>query len=217
MRTFEDLTYYELFEVPANASGFEIRQAYRNALSIYGDDSTIAYAFFTKEERTKILKRVEEAFSTLINDDKREQYDKILVDKNIIDSSSLTKKRPKVATPIFSAKSSGGKAVSGKIESAIKGKDLKAIVDDILSTDAVSGKDLQRLRTAVGIRIEDVFEVTRISVATLHAIENDLVEALPPTVYLRNFLKDYAELLHADPERITAGYLKNLDRISRSS
>jgi flagellar biosynthesis protein FlhG len=217
MRKFDDLNYYEIFEIPANASGFEIRQAYRNALSIYGDDSTISYAFFTKEERTKILQRVEEAFSTLINDNKREQYDKILVARKIIDSASLTKVRPKVPTPLFSSKSSGGEGVSKKIERAIREKNLKGIVNEILSVDTVSGKDLQRLRTAVGIRIEDVFEVTRISVATLEAIENDHIEALPPTVYLRNFLKAYAELFEADPPKIIAGYLKNLDRIRASS
>ncbi len=48
MRRFEDLTYYEMFEVPVDASGLEIRQAYRHALSIYGDDSPIAHAFFGK-------------------------------------------------------------------------------------------------------------------------------------------------------------------------
>jgi flagellar biosynthesis protein FlhG len=213
MRKFEDLNYYEIFEVPVNASSFEIRQAYRNALSIYGDDSDIAYAFFNREERAKILQRVEEAFATLINDYKREAYDNTLVAKKIIDPSSLAKKRPKVATPLFSAKSPGGEAVSKKIERAIREKNLKALVDDILSVDAFSGKDLQRLRAAVGITIEDVFEVTRISVATLEAIENDRTEALPPTVYLRNFLKAYAELFEADAQKIIAGYLKNLDRI----
>ena len=213
MRKFEKLNYYEIFEIPPNASSFEIRQAYRNALSIYGDDSEIAYAFFDREERAKILQRVEEAFNTLINDHRREAYDSTLVAKKIIEPSSLSKKRPKVATPIFSAKSSGGEAVSKKIERAIKEKKLKARVDDILSGDVVSGKDLQRLRTAVGIKIEDVFEVTRISVATLEAIENDDIENLPPTVYLRNFLKAYAELFKSDAQAIIAGYLKNLDRI----
>ncbi len=217
MRKFDDLNYYEIFEIPANASDFEIRQAYRNALSIYDDDSTIACSFFTSEERTKILRRIEEAFSTLIKDAKREQYDKTLVAKKIIDSSSLIKKRKKAPTPLFSSKSPGGDTVSKKIKRAIKEKNLREIVDEVLSSEAVSGNHLKRLRTAVGIQIEDVFEVTRISVATLEAIENDHIEDLPPTVYLRNFLKAYAELFEADPPKIIAGYLKNLDRIRASS
>jgi len=217
MRKFNELNFYELFELPVNASSFEIRQAYRNALSIYGDDSTIGYSFFTKEERTKILQRVEEAFSTLINENRREQYNKTLVAKKIIDSSSLEKERKKVPTPLFSSKTPGGDAISKKIKRAIKERNLQQIVDEILSLDVVSGNDLKRLRAAVGIKIEDLFEVTRISVATLEAIENDHVEALPPTVYLRNFLKAYAELFEADPHKITAGYLKNLERVRVSS
>lgn len=217
MHQFEDLNYYEIFELPVNASVFEIRQAYRNALSMYGDDSIIAYAFFTKEERTKILERVEEAFSTLINANKREQYDKSLAVGKIVDPSSLTKVRPEIPTPLFSFNSIGGEAISKKIEMAIREKNLKGIVDEILSIDTVSGKDLKRLRTTVGIQIEHVFEVTRISVTTLKAIENDHIEALPPTFYLRNFLKAYAELFHADPQKVIAAYLKNLDRIRASS
>jgi curved DNA-binding protein CbpA len=216
MRKFEDLNHYELFEIPINASNFEIRQGYRNALAIYGDGSTIADSFFTKEERAEILRRIEDAFSTLINDNTRERYDKALVARKIIDPTSLAKKRPKVPTPLFSSKSPGGDAVSNKIQRAIKERNLEKIVDDILSVDTVSGKDLKKLRDAVGIKIEDLFEVTRISVPILEAIENDRVEALPPTVYLRNFLKAYAELFEADPQRVILGYMKNLERLRKT-
>jgi DnaJ-class molecular chaperone len=212
MRKFEDLTYYELFEIPVNASIFEIRQAYRTALSIYGDDSDIAYAFFSKKERAEILERIEEAFATLINHHRRADYDNFLIAKGLIDPAVLTKKQTKVATPLFSAKSAEVDAVSKKVEKAVGDKNMKAIVDDICALDAVSGKDLQRMRTAAEITVEDVFEVTRISISTLEAIENDTMEDLPPTIYLKNFLKAYAELFEADPHKIIVGYLKNLDR-----
>lgn len=217
MRRFEELTYYERLEVPVDATALEIRQAYHNALSIYGDDSLIGHAFFGKEEREKILMRIEEAFSTLIDDEKRDQYNQLLVEQKVVDPSFLAKKRAKVATPIFTGRGPQGKALSGSIRKSIHDKDLKTVLDDILSKEAISGKDLTRLRTAAGIRLEDVFEVTRISLATLRAIENDLVEALPPPVYLRNFLKAYAELFRADPEKISSGYFKHLERIKTPS
>ena len=62
MRKFKELNYYEIFEIPINASTFEIRHAYKEALSIYGADSPISYSFFTEEESKEILDRVEEAF-----------------------------------------------------------------------------------------------------------------------------------------------------------
>ncbi len=217
MRRFEKLNYYEIFEIPINASSFEIRQAYRNALSIYGNDSTISYAFFTEKEREKILVKVEEAFSTLISDQKRKQYDKTLVDKKIIDPDILKKKRHTTPTPLFSSRSPGGETVSKKIKEGIKEKDLKKTVDEILSVDIISGNDLKRLRITVGVTIEDLFEVTRISVTTLKAIEDDDIEALPSTVYLKNFLKAYAELFEANPQRVIDGYIKNLNHIKRTS
>jgi len=45
MKRFEELNYYEILELPVNASDFEIRQAYKSALSIYEEDSLSSYTF----------------------------------------------------------------------------------------------------------------------------------------------------------------------------
>ena len=164
MRKFEELNHYEIFEISINASAFEIRQAYKEALSIYGDDSPISYSFFPQEESKEILNRIEEAFSTLIDQEKRELYNKMLVREKKIDPSSLTKKREKVPTPLFSSKTPGGAALSKTIMKRIKDKDLKKTKETILSKDMISGDDLKQLRQTVGIKIEDLFEVTRITV-----------------------------------------------------
>jgi len=201
MRKFEELNHYEIFEISINASAFEIRQAYKEALSIYGDDSPISYSFFPQEESKEILNRIEEAFSTLIDQEKRELYNKMLVREKKIDPSSLTKKREKVPTPLFSSKTPGGAAISKTIMKRIKDKNLKKAEEVILSKDMISGDDLKQLRKTVGIKIEDLFEVTRISVSILKAIENDDFGTLPPAVYLKNFLKTYAELFEVDPKK----------------
>ena len=217
MRKFEELNYYEIFEISINASTFEIRQAYKEALSIYGSDSPVSYSFFTEEESKEILDRIEEAFSTLIDQEKRALYDKMLVREKKIDPSSLTEKREKVPTPLFSYKNAGGAAIAKTIKERIKDKDLKKTKEVILSKDMISGDDLKQLRQTVGIEIEDLFEVTRITVSILEAIENDNFGTLPPTVYLRNFLKAYAKLFEVDPKKIIDGYLKNLNHIKATS
>jgi len=217
MRKFEELNHYEIFEIPINASAFEIRQAYKEALSIYGDDSPIPYSFFTEEETKEILDRVEEAFSTLIDQEKRELYNKMLVREKKIDPSSLTKKREKVPTPLFSSKTPGGAVIATTIKKRIKDKDLKKTKEAILSKDMISGDDLKQLRQTVGIKIEDLFEVTRITVSILEAIENNNFGTLPSTVYLKNFLKAYAKLFEVDPKKIIDGYLKNLNHIKGTS
>ena len=49
--------------------------------------------------------------------------------------------------------------------------------------------DLKNLRKSVGIDLQEVFEVTRVSIPTLKSIEENEFEKLPPIIYLKNFLK----------------------------
>ncbi len=213
MPKFEELTYYEILEVPINASTFEIRQAYKEALSIYGPDSTISYSFFVEEERKDILKRVEDAFATLMDEKNRTQYDQQLIAEKRIDPSQLKKGKQKKPTPIFAGKMDGQATVSKVIKEKIRGDDIKEISGEILAQEMISGNDLRRVRETVGIGISDIFEVTRITSSILEAIENDDIKALPSDVYLKNFLRAYAELFKLNAEKVIEGYLKNLEKI----
>ena len=213
MDRFETLNFYELLEIPANASSFEIRQAYRNALSIYEEDSMISDSFFTDEERNAILDRIEEAFSTLIDKSQRVAYNRKMVDSGAIDVSKLENGQPKSKGPIplFSLNKTGGqKTLSSKVKDRIRRKDFTEVSERILSKDLISGKDLKTLRKHVGIVIEEIFEVTRISLKVLKAMESDDVASLPQEFYLKNFLKAYAELFNLDSGKVIDGYLENI-------
>ncbi|UCG13922.1 MAG: SH3 domain-containing protein [Deltaproteobacteria bacterium] len=78
MKKLEQSNYYDLLEVPYNASLLEIKKAYDIALSIYDDDSLATHSLFVKDEREEILENIESAFRTLIDDKKRASYDAIL-------------------------------------------------------------------------------------------------------------------------------------------
>ena len=82
MNKFEELNYYEILEIPVNASSFEIRRAYRNAVEVYNDHSLLTYSLFSAEERVNILKKLEDAYNTLIDRTKRIAYDASLSDKS---------------------------------------------------------------------------------------------------------------------------------------
>jgi curved DNA-binding protein CbpA len=217
MDRFENLNFYELLEIPVNASSFEIRQAYRNALSIYEEDSMISDAFFTDEERNVILRRIEEAFSMLIDKGQRVAYNRKMVDSGAIDASLLEniKPKPKGPIPLFSLKKTGGQeTLSLKVRDRIRSNDFAEVSQPILSKDLISGKDLEKLRKHVGIAIEEIFEVTRISLKVLTAIESDDVASLPQAFYLKNFLKAYAELFKLDSRKVIDGYLKNIGHLN---
>jgi len=79
MTYIDECTHYELLEVTAKVSSHEIRNAYKAVLAIYGADSLSTYSLFTTLEREKILARVETAFQTLIHEEKRSAYDKLLL------------------------------------------------------------------------------------------------------------------------------------------
>ena len=82
MNKFEELNYYEILEIPVNASSFEIRRAYRNAVEVYSDHSLLTYSLFSAEERVDILTKLEDAYNTLIDRTKRTVYDASLSDKS---------------------------------------------------------------------------------------------------------------------------------------
>ena len=104
MKTLEEYTYYEMLEVGLNASPFEIRQAYKMALSIYADDSPATYSFFSSNKRKKILKKFEQAYHTLTDEDKRADYNRELINEGKIDAASIEKKDQKKAISLFHPK-----------------------------------------------------------------------------------------------------------------
>jgi len=101
IKKFEDLNYYELFQIPYGASSFEVRQAYKNILAIYEETSLATYSLFTEDERRDILSKIEKAFLTLIDEQKRTSYDNELVNSGEIPEDILIERAQKKAIPIF--------------------------------------------------------------------------------------------------------------------
>jgi DnaJ-class molecular chaperone len=211
MKRFEELNHYDILEIPVDASSFEIREAYKDALSIYNEDSLVTYSLFTGEERDRILKKVEKAFGTLIDEKSRVDYDRNLVKSGEADPSILNKRSQRKPIPLFRTRNLIDKdALFKKIRKRIEDKEVKEISNQILSKEMISGNDLKKLRESIGIELEEIFEVARIGVSILKSIEENQSEGLPSNIYLKNFLRVYAELLQVDSKKVVDGYLKNI-------
>ncbi|MCC6386038.1 MAG: helix-turn-helix domain-containing protein [Dehalococcoidia bacterium] len=69
---------------------------------------------------------------------------------------------------------------------------------------ALIGKSLRDARVQRGISIEQVAQETRISPRFLQALEDERFDELPAPVYVRGFLRSYANFLQLDPEPLVA-------------
>jgi len=70
------------------------------------------------------------------------------------------------------------------------------------------GKMLAQIREKMGIEVGAISAETRVSVKTLEWIEAEDFERLPAQVYLKGFLKGYAECLGLDPKKVIEDYLQ---------
>lgn len=211
MKSFNELNYYDMLEISAGASDFEIRQAYKDTLSIYSEDSSVTYSLFSDEERKQIMESIEKAFTTLIDKNTRHKYDRKLVLTGKAEESDLVKPEKQKLIPIFGERTHSGNVHSRKkIEERLKDSDIKELISSIHTKRLICGNDLKTLRQKMGIELEDIFEVTRISISVLKALEDDNFDKLPSGTYIQNFLKIYAEFLRLDPAITAEGYLKNI-------
>ncbi|MCL2725231.1 MAG: helix-turn-helix domain-containing protein [Polyangiaceae bacterium] len=74
-----------------------------------------------------------------------------------------------------------------------------------MSTDTV-GTALRQQREKKRMGLAEVSRVTRIPVCTLEAIEQDHFDDLPGEVFVRGFLKSYAQTIGLVPDDILARY-----------
>ncbi|MCK7476226.1 MAG: J domain-containing protein [Candidatus Moduliflexus flocculans] len=79
LKRIEDWNYYELLSVERTASQDEIWEAYQAALATYRDGSLALYGLVREDERELVLERVQEAFQTLRDQDRRREYDLALL------------------------------------------------------------------------------------------------------------------------------------------
>jgi curved DNA-binding protein CbpA len=212
MKPFDEQHYYEILDISPGASPFEIRNAYKTALQIYGNNSPVSYSFFSKDERARLLSMLKKAFLTLIDKETRSEYDKKLVEDGIIDEDSIYSEDNRRPIPIINLKRSKERASIGSITKSLKSEAASnPVIREILTQDVLTGEDLKKMRGAVGVSLENISEYTKIRIGYLTAIEEDLFDDLPSKFHLRSFLKAYVEYFYTEIESIVDRYMKRID------
>jgi DnaJ-class molecular chaperone len=210
MKRLEDLNFYELLEVAFDASPFEVHQAYKEMVQLYHDDSLASYSFFTKEEREEILAKLDEAYSTLMDEKRRSHYDQSLIELGILEKATQYQGDRTKLGLMYDAKRSGTNTAL-RIRDRLKPiVSSSPVIQEILANDVLSGKDLKKIRDELGVSLEEIAEMVKVRIVYLHAIEDDQFEKTPSRTFLKGFLRAYAQCIGLDADIVASRYLKRI-------
>jgi len=180
MKRIEDQTYYEILEINPSATPKEIQRAYDRARETFHSDSLAVYSLFSEKEVRTIQSRIEEAYRVLIDEGLREGYDQShLPPAGLTQAQELSESLPPAPEP--------------------------ALDQDPL---VYRGKTLKRIRERFGMDLKAISSQTKITLRVLEWIEEEALDKLPPEVYLKGFLRAYAQCLGLVPQKVVDGYLQ---------
>ena len=135
----------------------------------------------------------------------------MLVDSGHVETLIPSREKKYISTPLSSTHTSVNEShLYSRVKEKLITEDVKTLSDEILLKERLSGDDLKKLRKAVGVKIQEIKYITKLSTSVLKAIEENRFEELPPDTYLRSFLRSYAKILQINPQKIIDGYLKTI-------
>ena len=210
MKRLLEQDYYNLLDISPKASFEEVRSAYDQAISIYTADSIATYTLFTQQERELILSRLSEAYKTLTHSQLRKGYNHLLIERGerspeeIGFSSSIDPNRASGELLEVSVESLTQKKQEVKDEDLASNTNL-GLFDTQIS---VTGRTIKTIRTNQETSLDEIFKQTNIPRETLEDIEEERFEKLPALVYLKGFLKAYANVLQVNQTEMVNGYVK---------
>lgn len=217
--------YYSILNVSRSASRVEIREAYLRLKNSMSSNQTAFYSLDYEEASKKMLGEIEKAFCILENDITRVKYDEknSLQNEEIVDGAkSKTNARTYVNYGLDDSQQReldyhAAPTVKPVTKSQISVElhdDLKDKIAELLSqnTDDLGGAEISKIREMHSLTLKDVFEVVRIPVNILEAMEKEDFENLPGKVYVRGFLSNYLRFLAVDePSRIIVPYIERYE------
>ncbi len=191
-------SHYDLLEVPPTASFEDIRRANRRIRDIYGGESIAISGLYDPASLEAVHRRLDLAYTTLMDAAKRKEYDMELFPDGVPMPVSLPNTSPHSDAP--------------SARPPAKVDDPATIVSrppmpEISPMTEFSGPLLRQIREAIGIELREIAERSKIGMAYLNALEGEVFAKLPPAVYVRGFLAEYARALGLESERVKQTYL----------
>jgi curved DNA-binding protein CbpA len=195
VKSFAEMSHYEVLEVPRGAVRPEIERAWSVARDTYAGESLATYSLFEASESEELLERIELAYRVLSDPAERAAYD-----------ATLEKaKEPEEALPLVVEIESTPRPARPELRPEIKG--FEDPEDESNASDFGGGR-LRRSRLRRGLELEQIAEITKIRVSYLRCLEEDHYAGLPAPVYVRGFVAAYARCVGLDPQSVAASYMQ---------
>lgn len=230
MKSIKSQDYYEILGVSRLASQDDIRRAYDLCKHTYRDDSLAIYSLFSEEESKEMFSQMSRAYEILNDPSSRQEYDSYLSQKEgkgapdnegeRMVASMIGVGRESRPEPASSPAQAGGKerhqagkkrkapAKNAPPASTQDGPDTENRVEKLLeSVDKITGPVLKKIRTAIGISLEEMSDQTKIRQTYLRYLEDEEYEFLPAPVYIKGFVNNIATVLGLPPQRAAEEYM----------
>lgn len=185
---------YELLEIYPGASEEEVRRAFKQIKEYFGTDGLAVSGICTDVERDTYQQLAKQAHEILIDRSKRREYDKAMFPDGF----------PSSPPARFE---DGRENIAGRVVTPHDSLPKVELRDDQMVTGAFLGK----IREERDIQLEDISNRARISISYLKAIEEERFDDLPPPVYIRGFVTEYARYLKIDPGRAVSDFMAAME------
>ncbi len=210
MSFLNEQTLYDQLEVSPNSTQEELRDAYLRLKSLYSKKSNALYTVISDKERENTLKEIENAYTTLRNEDQREKYDLSIGVKKLEDYSD---QNFTMNTKVSSENDTFGEStdileIPTVTETSItKTQEKNSFESSIQKEIHWRGSFLKKVREFRDLSIEEISEKTKISKSYLKAIELEDYKNLPASVYLRGFVITLAKHLKLPYNEVCKAYM----------
>jgi DnaJ-class molecular chaperone len=192
IKGIKDQTFYEILEISPTATTKEIQRAYEHAKETFHPNSVAVYSLFSEEEVKEIEEAVEEAYRVLMDEALRRNYNQ----SDFPIAGGQPPENPSEVQGVFR-----------EHPPLLSFTGLSFNVED----GVYSGKTLKQVREGMGVELQTISQEMKINIRILEWIEEEAFEKLPVLVYLKGFLKSYAQFLGLDSKKVIEEYLRFME------
>lgn len=211
--------YYEVLEVPTDASSDDIHKGYVRAKNAYSQDSLALYSLMTKDECDQILNLIDEAYSILSDPEKRRMYDEARGINQTLNYRNATPSRTHDQDSSHNLRSAPQTTQHNNMSKIVAKKRFDLTYDvnhdmekKIEAATEFNGKLLQEIREYKSVDIPRMADMTKVSKTYIRYIEEEAFDKLPAAAYVRGFVYQYAKCLKLNPDLVANSYLYQMKK-----